>query len=64
VELDEKFHGYSFYLGDELLPPVDVVGRAGDRCVDHEVNRESGDVGRSDHSPYGERSAQFLAPRF
>src|SRR5690348_1882815 len=33
---------------DELLPPVDVVGRAGDRSVDHEVNGERGDVGRAD----------------
>ena len=32
-------------LGDELLPAVDVVGRAGEGRVDHDVDGERGDVG-------------------
>jgi hypothetical protein len=43
-----RFVGMS---GDEPLAPVDVVRRAGDGRVDHEVNGEGGDVGRSDDAP-------------
>jgi len=32
---------------DELLPAVDVVGRAREGRVGHDVNGERGDVGRS-----------------
>jgi len=37
--------------GDEPLASVDVVSRAGDGGVDHEVNGEGGDVGRFDDAP-------------
>jgi hypothetical protein len=43
----------------ELLAAVDVVGRAGNRCVSHEVDGERGDVGRADHAPDGERRAEL-----
>src|SRR4051812_6735825 len=46
---------------DQLLTAVDVEGRAGDRRVRHEMNRERGDVGRADDSPDRQRRAQFLA---
>ena len=39
--------------GHELLPAVDVVGRAGEGGVGHDVNGERGDVGRSDDAPDG-----------
>src|SRR5512133_4399834 len=48
---------------DELLAAVDVVGRAGEGGVGHEVNGQRGDVRRSDDAPDGERGAQLLAPR-
>src|SRR5204863_455465 len=47
--------------GDELLPTVDVVRRAGERRVDHDVDGERGDVGRPDHAPDGQRGAQLVA---
>ena len=34
--------------GDELLPTVDVVRRAGERRVGHDVDGERGDVGGTD----------------
>src|SRR5882724_9886589 len=48
--------------GDELLAAVDVVCRAGEGGVGHEVNGERRDVGGSDDPPDGERRAQLLAP--
>jgi hypothetical protein len=47
---------------DEALSAVDVVRRARDGRVDHEVNGERGDVNRADHASDGQRRAQFLAP--
>jgi len=37
--------------GDEPLAAVDVVGRAGDGGVGHEVNGEGGDIRRFDDAP-------------
>jgi hypothetical protein len=54
----------SFALLDELLAAVDVVCRARDRGIDHQVNGECGDVGRSDHPADGERRAELFAPGF
>ena len=47
---------------DQLLASVDVVGRAGERGVGHEVDGERGDVGRPDDAPDRERRAELLAP--
>src|SRR3954468_9288785 len=46
--------------GDELLPAVDVVGRAGQRGVRHEVDGERGDVVGSDDATDGQRRAKFV----
>ena len=46
---------------DELLAAVDVVGRAGERGVAHEVHGERGDVGGSDDTADRERGAQLPA---
>jgi hypothetical protein len=55
-------HAFLFRLtGDELLPAVDVVGRAGEGGVGHDVYGERGDVGRSDDAPDGERGAKLIA---
>ena len=48
---------------NELLAAVDVVRRAGERGVGHDVNGERGDVGRSDDPPDRERGTQLVAPR-
>ena len=45
---------------DELLAAVDVVGRAGERRVGHDVHGERGDVGRSDDAPDRKRVAKLL----
>ena len=50
--------------GDELLPAVDVVGRAREGRVDHDVYGECGDVGRSDDAPDGKRGAKLIAAVF
>jgi AcrR family transcriptional regulator len=41
--------------GDELLPAVDVVGRAGERRVAHDVDGQRGDVGGTDDPAGRER---------
>jgi hypothetical protein len=64
LKLDEKFHRLLLPLPDQSLSAVDVVCRAGDRGVDHEMNRECGDVGWSDHTPDWKRGAQFISPGF
>ncbi len=46
---------------DELLAAVDVVGRAGERRVGHDVHGERGDVGRSDDASDRQRRAELLA---
>lgn len=46
--------------GDELLSAVDVVSRAGERGVGHDVNGECGDVGGTDDAADGERRAQLV----
>jgi len=48
---------------DELLPAVDIEGRAGDRRVRHEVDGQCGDVGRADDAPDRQRRAELLATR-
>ncbi len=50
--------------GDELLPAVDVVGRACEGRVGHDVNGERGDVVRSDDAPDGKRGAKLIATLF
>ena len=47
--------------GDELLAAVDVVGRAGERRVGHDVHGKRGDVGRSHHAPDGQRNTELVA---
>jgi hypothetical protein len=44
-----------------LLAAVDVVGRAGDRRVGHDVHGEGGDVVRPDHAPDGQCRAELVA---
>ena len=46
---------------DQLLAAVDVVGRAGERGVGHDVDGERGDVGRADDAPDRQRRAELLA---
>ena len=46
---------------DQLLPAVDVVGRARESRVDHDVYGERGDVGRFDDAPDGKRGAELIA---
>jgi hypothetical protein len=36
---------------NELLTAIDVVRRAGERRVGHDVNRQRSDVGGPDHAP-------------
>jgi len=48
-------------MSNELLAAVDVVGRAGDSGVGHQVHGERGDVGRPDHAPDGQRRAELIA---
>jgi len=50
--------------GNELLPAVDVVGRAREGRVAHDVYSERGDVGRSDDAPDGKRGAKLIAAVF
>src|SRR6185295_13082879 len=45
---------------DELLPTVDVVRRAGERGVGHDVDGECGDIGRADDAPDRERRPQLV----
>ena len=47
--------------GDELLPSVDVAGRAHEGRVGHAMYGEPGDVGRSDDAPDGKRGAELIA---
>src|SRR5690349_8159333 len=47
-------------LRDELLPAVDVVRRAGERRVGHDVQGERGDVGWFDHAADWQRRPQLL----
>ena len=46
---------------DELLPTVDVVCRAGERGVGHDVDSERGDVGGADDAADRKRRPQLLA---
>ena len=46
---------------DELLAAVDVVCRAREGCVAHDVNGQRGDVSRSDDAPDGQRGAELVA---
>ena len=48
---------------DQLLAAVDVVRRAGERGVGHQVHGERGDVVRPDDAPDRQRRAQLLAAR-
>jgi hypothetical protein len=48
----------------ELLTTVDVVGRARERRVDHEVYGERRDIGRFDDAPDRQRGAQRMAAVF
>ena len=47
---------------DELLAAVDIVRRARQCCVAHDVNGQRGDVSRSDDAPDGQRRAELVAP--
>jgi len=50
--------------GDELLPAVDVVRRAREGGVAHDVYGKRSDVGRFDNAPDGKRGAQLIAAVF
>jgi hypothetical protein len=54
--------GVGFCSRDELLAAVDVVCRARQCRVAHDVNGQRGDVSRPDDALDGERGAQFLPP--
>src|ERR1700712_5324295 len=47
---------------DELLPPVDVEGGAGERGVGHDVHLERGDVGRLDDAVDRQGRPELLTP--
>ena len=54
-----------FWLaGHELLPAVDVVSRAREGGVGHDVYGERGDVLRSDDASDGKRGAKLIATAF
>jgi hypothetical protein len=55
-------NGSCSFLADELLPTVDVIGRAGKRGVGHDVHGERRHAGRPYDPPDGERPPQLLAP--
>ena len=46
--------------GDELLPTVDVVRRAGERRIAHDVDGKRGDVGGPDDAADRERRSQLI----
>src|SRR3954452_8538428 len=48
---------------DELLAPVDVIRRAGQRRVRHQVHGERRDVAGTHDAADRERAAELLAPR-
>lgn len=50
--------------GHELLAAIDVVGRARQGRVRHEVYGERGDVGRSDDAADGKRGTKLIAAVF
>ena len=54
-------HGRSGSAGEQLLAAVDVVRRAGQRRVGHEVDREGGDVRGADDAADRERRPELLA---
>src|SRR5207244_3489241 len=56
--------GNAKLAGNELLPTVDVVGRAREGGVGHDVYGERCDVGRSDDAPDGKRGAKLIAAVF
>ena len=69
AELAKKYSGVAIFVrsalaGDELLPAVNVVGRACEGRVGHEVYGERGDIGRSDDAPDGKRRAKLVAALF
>ena len=47
--------------GDELLPAIDVVSRAGENLIDHDVNGERSHVGWPDDPPDGKSGAELIA---
>ena len=47
--------------GDQLLPAVDVVRRAREGRVAHDVHRKRGDIRRTDDAPDGKRRAELIA---
>ena len=47
--------------GDELLPAIDVVGRAREGLIDHDVDGERSDVGWTDDPPDGKSGAEPFA---
>jgi hypothetical protein len=50
--------------GDQLLTAVDVVGRAREGRVNHDVYGERGNIGRSDDALDGKRGAKLIAAVF
>ena len=63
VAFRSVLRGGSWSAGDELLPSVDVVRRAGQGGVGHQVQRQGGDVSRTDHAPDRERPTQLVTTR-
>src|ERR1700761_2361615 len=63
-----RFRAASFACGyasslQKLLASIDVVGDSRDRSVHHEMDRERGEGGRTDHSTDGQRFPELLATR-
>ena len=49
--------------GDEPLPAIDVVSRAGAGLIDHDVESERSHVGWTDDPPDGKSGAELIAAR-
>jgi hypothetical protein len=49
--------------GDEVLPAIDVVSRAGWGLIDHDVDGERSHVGWTDGPPNGKSGAELIAAR-
>ena len=48
---------------DELLLAIDVVSRAGEGLIDHDVDGERSHVGWPDDPPDGKSGAELIAAR-
>jgi hypothetical protein len=56
------FFHWALSPADDLLTPVDVVDRPGQRGVGHQVDGQRGDVGRPDDPPDRQGGPELFAP--